>query len=265
VFNILIIVYSRLGYNTRHGYIPGLVPSTLREHGRSWPFSPHMKAWIFPVSFLSRVDSNAEASPLPLRIISRAISKSAQTAANSNAAASQSRPIRTSVWLPSTTLHRHGSWRQRSTCASRPTALRRAFPRNRDHSISVTTDMRISHTVQSSSSGEEISHIPRELYFPRATKSATLKPSASVTSYIISVLFYFFYFLLLFKINVCFIVTNTRFFTLSGFRQIYRLRAFAHQAKSHTVTKLNNVVYCIRKSSRHKNKIVHLDKLASVA
>jgi len=29
------------------------------------------------------------------------------------------------------------------------------------------------------------------------------------------------------------------------------------------VRKLNNVVYCIRKSSRHKNKIVHSDRLVS--
>jgi len=28
------------------------------------------------------------------------------------------------------------------------------------------------------------------------------------------------------------------------------------------VRKLNNVVYCIRKSNRHKNKVVHLDCLA---
>lgn len=29
------------------------------------------------------------------------------------------------------------------------------------------------------------------------------------------------------------------------------------------VKKLNDVVYCIRKSKKHKNKIVHLDRLAS--
>jgi len=29
------------------------------------------------------------------------------------------------------------------------------------------------------------------------------------------------------------------------------------------VKKLNDVVYCIRKSNRHKNKIVHSDRLAS--
>jgi len=29
------------------------------------------------------------------------------------------------------------------------------------------------------------------------------------------------------------------------------------------VKKLNDVVYCIRKSSKHKNKIVHLDRLAT--
>jgi len=28
------------------------------------------------------------------------------------------------------------------------------------------------------------------------------------------------------------------------------------------VRRLNDVVYCIRKSSRHKNKVVHLDRLA---
>jgi len=29
------------------------------------------------------------------------------------------------------------------------------------------------------------------------------------------------------------------------------------------VKRLNDVVYCIRKSSKHKNKIVHLDRLAT--
>jgi hypothetical protein len=29
------------------------------------------------------------------------------------------------------------------------------------------------------------------------------------------------------------------------------------------VERINDVVYCIRKSPRHKNKVVHLDRLAS--